>query len=63
MMINWLWRLQTVIMVILSDAQKHLQDEGLNVDYRVWIPRELRIIPANVSLLIFHFQRQQIGFV
>lgn len=65
MMIDGLGRLQTrqVMTVVASDAQKHLQDEGLDVDDGVRVAGVLRVVPANVSLGVLHLQRQQVGLV
>lgn len=64
-MVDRLWWLQALelVIVVAADAEKHLQDEGLDVDDRVRISGVLRIIPANVSLRVLHFQCQQIRFV
>jgi hypothetical protein len=57
-MIDWLRRLQTlVVTVVAADTEKHLQDEGLNVDDRVRVAGVLRIVPAYVSLGVLHFLR------
>jgi hypothetical protein len=65
MMVDGLGRLQAlqVMAVVASDAQEHLQDEGLDVDDGVRVAGVLRVVPADVSLGILHLQRQQIRLV
>ena len=52
-----------MIMIIFTNPKKHLENKCLYVNYGVRIARKLRIVPANVSLGIFHLKREQIGFV
>jgi hypothetical protein len=52
-----------MVTVVAANSEKHLEDECLHVDYRMWIACVLRIIPTNVSLGVLYFQGQQIRFV
>ena len=48
---------------VFPHVHKHLQDEVLHVQDRVRVAGELRIVPADVRLRVFHLLLQQVRLV